>query len=151
MGRLVAGDAGVDEAGPGVDASGDGLGLVEALLAEPCSDGERAGAVVAEDEDGGFFVELLMGAGGDLVHGDEGRGFDVSGGVFPRLANVEEEGRVFCGEEGLELGYGDFEVHEESLYRWCWERSAVVALRWWVKQIFRCAKDDNDEKRRMTA
>jgi hypothetical protein len=87
------------------------LGLVEALLAEPGGDGERASAVVAEDEDGGVFVELLVGAGGDFVHGDEGRGGDVGGGVLPGLADVEEEGRVLGGEEGLELGYGDFEVH----------------------------------------
>ena len=30
----------------------------------------RARAVVAEDEDGGFFVELLVGAAGDVAHGD---------------------------------------------------------------------------------
>ena len=70
FGELVAGDLGIDLAGPGVDAAGDGLSFVEALLAEPCGYRERAGAVVAEDEDGGFFVELLVGAAGDLVHGD---------------------------------------------------------------------------------
>lgn len=111
-GGLVAGEDGVDLGGPGVDAARDGLGLVESLLAEPCGDRERARAVMAEDEDGGFFVELLMGAARDLVHGDEGRTFDVRGLIFPGLADVEEERWVLGGEEGLELGYGDFEVHE---------------------------------------
>ena len=110
-GSSVAGDGGVDEGGPGVDAAGDGLGLLEALLAEPRGDGEGAGAVVAEDEDGGVFVELLMGAAGDLVHGHEGAAFDVRGLVLPGLADVEEEGRVLGGEEGLGLGDGEFEIH----------------------------------------
>jgi hypothetical protein len=73
------------------------LGLVEALLAEPCGDRERASAVVAEDEDGGVFVELLVGAAGDLIHGDEGAAFDVRGGVLPGLADVEEEWWVLGG------------------------------------------------------
>ena len=64
--------------------------------------------MVAEDEDGGFFVELLVGAAGDFVHGDEGGAFDVGGLVFPGLADVEEEGRVVGGEEGFGLGDGDF-------------------------------------------
>jgi len=67
---LVAGDGGVDEAGPGVDASGDGLDLLEALVAEPGGDRERAGSVMAENEDVLFLVEFLEGAGGNLVHGD---------------------------------------------------------------------------------
>ncbi len=37
---LVARDVGVDLAGPGVDAAGDGLGFVEALVTEPRGDGE---------------------------------------------------------------------------------------------------------------
>ena len=105
--ELVAGDGGVDLAGPGVDAAGDGLGFFEALLAEPVGDGEGAGAVVAEDEEA-VFVELLVGAGGDFVHGDEDAGFDVGGLVFPGLADVEEEGRVVGGEEGFGLGDGEF-------------------------------------------
>ena len=85
--------------------------LVEALLTEPGGDGERARAVMAEDEDGGVFVELLVGAAGNLVHGEEGAGLDVRGLVFPGLADVEEERWVLGGEQGLELGYGDFEIH----------------------------------------
>ena len=115
---LVPGDGGVDLAGPGVDAAGDGLGFVEALVAEPGRDGERARAVVAKDEDGVFFVELFEGAGGDLVHGDEGGGFDAGGVVFPGLADVEQERSFGRGEEGLGLGYGDFEVHGVRIQIW---------------------------------
>ena len=69
---------------------------------------------MAEDEDVGFFVEFLEGAGGDFLHGDKGGGIDVGGVVLPWLADVEEEGRGGGGEEGLGLGDGDFEVHEEE-------------------------------------
>jgi hypothetical protein len=51
--------------------------------------------VVAENEDVGVFVELFEGAGGDLVHRDEGGGGDVGGVELPGLADVEKEGRVF--------------------------------------------------------
>lgn len=66
---------------------------------------------MAEDEDVRVFVELMVGAAGYLVHGDEGAAFDVRGGVLPGLAHVEEEGRLFRGEVGVELVDGDFEVH----------------------------------------
>lgn len=46
--KLVAGDGGVDRSGPGVDAASEGLGLVEALIAEPHGDGKRALSVMAE-------------------------------------------------------------------------------------------------------
>ena len=112
---LVAGDGGVDEAGPGVDAAGDGLGLVKSLLAEPCGDREGASTVMAEDEYGSVFVEFLVGAARNLIHGDEGAAVDVRGGVFPWLADVEEERWVGGGEEGAELFYSDFEVHDVCL------------------------------------
>jgi len=108
---LVAGDGGVDGAGPGIDAAGDGLGLLEALIAEPDGYGERTGAVVAKDEDGGVFIELFEGAGRDFVHGDEGCAFDVGGVVLPLLTDVEEDGWLWGGEVLLELVDGDFEIH----------------------------------------
>jgi hypothetical protein len=107
----IAGDGGVDLAGPGVDAAGDGLGFFEALLPEPCGYREGAGSVVAEDEDCGFFVELLVGSCGDVVHGDEGAAFQVRGIELPLLADVEEEGRMFGREEGFGLGDSEFEIH----------------------------------------
>jgi len=105
---LVAGNGGVDLGGPGVDAAGDGLGFVEALTAEPVGYREGAGAVVAEDEDVGFFVELLVGAAGDLVHGDDDAALDVRGEKLPWLADVEQEGRVIGGEEVLGLRDSQF-------------------------------------------
>jgi hypothetical protein len=109
--RLIAGDGGVDFAGPGIDAAGDGLSFIEALLTEPCGYGKGTGTVVAENENRSFFVEFLMGAAGNLIHGDEGAAFDVRGVVFPLLADVEKEGRVFGGEESFGLGNGEFEIH----------------------------------------
>jgi hypothetical protein len=88
---LVAGDGGVDGAGPGVDASGEGLGVVEALVAEPHGYGEGTGAVVAEDDDGGVGVELLVGAGGYLAHGHEESAREVGGLVLPGLADVQKK------------------------------------------------------------
>jgi hypothetical protein len=88
---LVAGDGGVDGAGPGVDAAGEGLGVVEALVAEPHGDGERTLSVMAEDDDGGVGVELLMGAGGYFAHGHEERVGQVSRLELPGFADVEQE------------------------------------------------------------
>ena len=88
---LVARDGGVDGAGPGVDASGEGLGVVEALVAEPHGYAERTGSVVAEDDDGGVGIEFLVGAGGDFAHGHE-KGIGEAGGlVLPGFADVEEK------------------------------------------------------------
>lgn len=112
---LVAGDGGVDDAGPEVDAAGDGLRLFEALLTEPVGDGERARAVVAEDGDGLVFVELVEGAGADFVHGHEEAAGDLRGLELPGFANVEEEWRVFGGELLFELVDGDLEVHKKTV------------------------------------
>jgi hypothetical protein len=91
---LVARHGGVDGAGPGVYASGEGLGVVEALVAEPHGDAERTGSVVAEDDDGGVGVELLVGARGDFAHGHE-EGIGEAGGlVLPWFADVEEKSRM---------------------------------------------------------
>jgi hypothetical protein len=90
-GLLVAGHGGVDGAGPGVDASGERLGVFEALIAKPHGHAERAGAVVAEDDDGGVGVELLVGARGYFAHGHEESAGQAGGLVLPGLANVEEK------------------------------------------------------------
>jgi hypothetical protein len=105
---LVAGDGGINGAGPGVDASGEGLGVVETLFAEPHGYGERALAVVAEDDDGLVGVELGVGAGGDVAHG-HGEAAEAGGFEFPGLADVEQEG--WLGLVALsEVGFGgDFE------------------------------------------
>ncbi len=84
--------------------------MVEALVAEPHGDGEGAGSVVAEDDDGGVGVELLVGAGGDFAHGHEERVGEAGGLVLPGFADVEEEWGVgllallcegFCGDLGV--------------------------------------------------
>ena len=110
--ELVAWDGGIDGAGPGVDAAGEGLGALEALVAEPHGHGERALAVVTEDNDGGVGVELGVGAGGDVAHGHQD-GVRQGGGVeLPGLANVEED-RGVGRWGGAELGEGlrgDFRV-----------------------------------------
>jgi hypothetical protein len=107
--RLVEGHGGVDGAGPVVDAAGEGLGAFEALIAEPHSDREGAGAVVAENDDVGVGVEFRMGARGDIAHRHQD-GIGQAGGLkFPRLANVEEDGRVGGGvrrQGGTELSEG---------------------------------------------
>ncbi len=86
--RLVAGDGGVDGAGPGVDAAGEGLGVLEALVAEPHGDVEGAGTVVAEDDYLLIWVEFGVGAGGDLSHGHEERVGKGGGLVLPGLSYV---------------------------------------------------------------
>jgi len=114
---LVSRDAGVDLAGPGVDAAGDRLSLVETLLAQPVRYGERAGTVVAEHEDGRLFIEFLVRAARYLIHGKEGAGFDVRGLVLPWFPDVEEKRRVVGGEESFGLGDGDFEIHGLKIQR----------------------------------
>lgn len=70
---------------------------------------------MAENCDVLFGIELLMGARGDIAHGHEGAGFDVGGGVFPRLADIDEAGLVFAEKSGG-VGGGDFVFeHENSL------------------------------------
>jgi hypothetical protein len=100
---LVAGHGGVDAAGPAVDASGEGLDVFEALIAEPHGDAEGAGSVMAEDDDGGVGVELLVGAGGYFAHGHEEAVGEVGRLEFPGLADVQQKRGV-----GLlaELGEG---------------------------------------------
>ena len=109
---LVPRNGGVDDAGPEVDAAGDGLCFLEALLTEPVGDGERAGAVVAHDGDGLVFVELVEGARADLIHGHEDAVGEVRGGVLPGLADVEQKRWVLGGELLFELVDGDLKVHE---------------------------------------
>lgn len=78
----------VDGAGPGVDAAGERLGMVEALGAEPHGDGEGALAVVAEDDDVAIGVEFGVGSGGDVSHGHQDGSRETGGLGFPRLAHV---------------------------------------------------------------
>lgn len=85
---LVTGDGGIDDGRPGVDASGEGLDVLETLLAQPHGDVEGAGAVVADDDDGLVGIEFVVDARGDLAHGDEDGVGDTGGLVFPGFAYV---------------------------------------------------------------
>jgi hypothetical protein len=49
---LRARNAGIDEAGPAIDAACKGLYVLKTLVAEPHGYGEGTGAVVAQDDDG---------------------------------------------------------------------------------------------------
>lgn len=57
---LVARQGWVDGSRPMIDTSGERLGVLKALIAQPEGDVERAGAVVAVDDDWLVGVELLM-------------------------------------------------------------------------------------------
>jgi hypothetical protein len=85
---LVAGDGGVDGAGPRVNAAGEGLDLLETLIAEPHSDAEGTSAVVAENDDWGVRIELGVGARGDFAHRHKERVGEAGGLVLPWLADV---------------------------------------------------------------
>ena len=115
---LVAGDGGVEGARDGVDAAGEGLGVVEALLAQPHGDVEGASAVVAHDDDGLVGVEFVVGTGGDLAHGHEEGVGKVGGVELPFLADVEKDrGLGLLTKLGEVLG-GDFGgKHRESGYK----------------------------------
>ncbi len=85
---LVTRDGWVDGSGPGVDASGEGLGVLETLITQPHSDAEGAGAVMAEDDDWGVGIEFGVSAGGDIAHRDENGVGDTGGLKLPRFADV---------------------------------------------------------------
>jgi hypothetical protein len=108
-GGSVAGDRGVDVAGPLVDAAGEGLGVVEALVAQPHGNGEGSRAMVAEDYDMRVGVEFGVGARGDFAHGYE-QGIRQAGGLkLPGLADVEQDwgfGRGTSRLSGAKSGEG---------------------------------------------
>ena len=83
---LVEGDGGVYGAGVVVDASGERLDLVEALVAEPHGYGEGSGTVVAEDDVRKVGVEFGVGPGGYFAHGDESCTRNGGGLGFPGFA-----------------------------------------------------------------
>ena len=96
----VARDIRIHFSRPRVDAAAQGLHVFKSLVAEPCGDVEGALAVMAEDSEVFFGIEFLVSAGGDVAHGHKGAGLDVGGGVFPRLADIDEAGLVFAEKSG---------------------------------------------------
>ena len=77
--------------------------MIEALIAEPHGDGERALSVMAKDDDGSIGVEFLMGARGYFAHGHEERVGQAGGLELPGLADVKQDRD--CGLPAL-LGEG---------------------------------------------
>src|SRR5271156_2845075 len=86
----IPGDGGVDFGGPGVDAAAQGLGVFEALVAEPDGDVHGADSLVAKGDEVGFRVQLPEGAARDVAHRNVRAAFDVRSFVLPGLAYVEE-------------------------------------------------------------
>ena len=68
---------------------------------------------MAQDYQALVGVEFLMGPGGDVAHGHVYAAFDVGGGEFPRLADVDEFGFALGDERGG-FGWGDFEFEHDS-------------------------------------
>jgi hypothetical protein len=90
----VAGNVGIDGAGPAFDATGERLDVLKPLVSKPHGDREGTGAVMTEDDDRLVWIELLMRARGYFTHGHEQRVGEGGGVEFPRLTDVQEEGRV---------------------------------------------------------
>jgi hypothetical protein len=89
------------------------LSVVEALVAEPHGDGERALSVVADDDDGLVGVELGVGAGGDFAHGHEECVREAGELELDGFADVEQKGRVGLVAK-LEVGLGgDLRIKRE--------------------------------------
>ena len=107
VGISVAGNGRIDLARPGIDAAGNRLRLIEALLPQPRGDRKRAGTMVAQNQDGRLIVEFRVSAGGDLVHGDKRARLNVSGLMLPGLAHIEQQRRRGGGEQGLQLCDGN--------------------------------------------
>ena len=80
--------------GPVINAAGERLRVVEALVAQPHGDGERASAMMAQDDDGLVGVKLGMGARGNVAHGDAGGVGERRRRHFPRLADIQQQGRI---------------------------------------------------------
>ena len=104
---LVSGNAGVDGAGPLIDAAGEGLDVLEALLAEPHGDIERACAMVAENDGGLGGVEFLE-ARWDIAHGNVSRAGDGGDLELPSFADVKEQGWGWLAAGGGEAIDRDF-------------------------------------------
>jgi hypothetical protein len=77
-----------------VDASGERLSVIEALIAEPHGYREGAHSVMAEDDDVGVGIEFLIGARGDFAHGHEERVGEAGSLELPGFADIEQDGRV---------------------------------------------------------
>jgi hypothetical protein len=102
-----------------VDTSGEGLDVVEALVAEPHGYAEGARSVMAQDYDMSVGIKLLMGAGGDFSHGHQQAVGQAGSLIFPGFTNVEKERRIWLLTLSDELFCGDFRFqhsYKDSLF-----------------------------------
>jgi hypothetical protein len=67
--------------------------------------------VVAHDYDVLVGVQFLMGASGDVAHGNMLGALQVRGFEFPRFTHVEQGEDVALLLQGFRLAGRDFEVH----------------------------------------
>jgi len=71
--------------------------------------------VVAHEHEVFVGVKLLVGASGDVAHGNEDAAVDLGSGELPGFANVYEAGLALF-EQGGGFGGGKFEIeHGDSL------------------------------------
>jgi len=114
---LVTCDGWVDFSGPGFDASAQRLGVLEPLIAEPCSHVERTLSVVAEDDQMLVRIEFLMGSRRDVTHGDEQAARNAGCLKFPWFADIDETSFAFS-KQSRRIGRRNFVVeHGYSLER----------------------------------
>lgn len=74
---------------------------------------------MAEDDDVGVGVELLVRAGGDIAHGDEQRVGDAGGLELPGFADIEEDGGIGLGSQ-LSVSFGgDLGRQHGVRIAWC--------------------------------
>jgi hypothetical protein len=113
--ELVAWDSLIDRQRPGFYSPGDRLSGREILLAEPVRHAQRAGSVVAEDEQAVVRIEFLVRAGRYLSHGNERTAFNAGSLVFPRFADVDEFGFALPQKAGCVLHCDFVFVHEDRI------------------------------------
>src|SRR2546426_10752283 len=89
-GGLISGDGWVDLQGPGVDAAGEVLHVLEPLLQEELGRVHAAHPHVAVQDDLGVRVELLV-FGAQRAERDEFSARDLADVVFPRFPNMKKE------------------------------------------------------------
>lgn len=86
---------------PGVDATAQRLRAVESLLAQPVGHAHGADAVMADNDDMFVGIKFLVGAAGDVSHGDQHRSSDFGHFELPGFANVEQGERGGLIEKAL--------------------------------------------------
>lgn len=78
--------------------------MLEALFAQPCGHGHGPHAMMADGDDAGVGIKLLIGAGRDLAHRHEDASVDLCFLKLPFLSYIEQNtGGMALGEQLPEL------------------------------------------------